>query len=198
MPIPLGVLAVAGAGAAGAAGAYELLESQILSGTAASITFSNLNSTYGSTYEHLQIRYVARISQADTVSLFSMRLNADTGSNYARHSLIASYVGGVFALRSTATTSQTSIPEIGVTSGNNSTANAFGAGIIDLLDCFSSSKNTTVRGFSGQLHSGDERITVNSGLWNNTAALTTIQLFPTYSGNFVANSRISLYGLRSA
>ena len=56
MPIPLGVLAVAGAGAAPSGpGAYELIETTLLSSAQKQITFSNLN-TYSTTYEHLQIR----------------------------------------------------------------------------------------------------------------------------------------------
>jgi hypothetical protein len=57
----LGVLAAqAEAAAPAAAGSYDLLETEILTGTQASVTFSSLNSTYGADYQHLQLRIVTR------------------------------------------------------------------------------------------------------------------------------------------
>jgi hypothetical protein len=53
---PLGILSAAGAGG-GVAGDYELISSEILGTTAASVTFSSLGD-YSSTYKHLQIRAV--------------------------------------------------------------------------------------------------------------------------------------------
>jgi hypothetical protein len=198
MPIPIGVLAVAGAGGGGGAGAaYEWLETISVGTAVASVSFSNLNSTYGSTYQHLQLRFTGRATEADTSSAFGIELNSDTGSNYARHRLLASVVGGTLGVRSDASTSQASMVQVAHISGDSATANIFGAGFIDILDPFETSKNTTVRLLSGFVVSGDPRVGLSSGFWNNTAAVTTIKLTPR-SGNFAIGSRFSLYGMRSS
>lgn len=193
MPIPLGVLAVAGAGAAGAAGAYELLESQVLSdNNSASVTFSNLNSTYGSTYQHLQIRFVVRNSAGGSGNAETrLRFNGDTGSNYAWHHLR----GDGSSVTSTAGTSADHM-RIGLHPFDGATANIFASGVIDLLDAFETSKNKTARTLVGHNQSTSS-IFLSSGFRNNTEALTSVTLLPE-SNNWKQGSRFSLYGLRSA
>jgi len=44
---------------------------------------------------------------------------------------------------------------------------------------------------------GINRIALESGLWINTAAVTSISLVDVF-GSFVQNSRFSLYGMRSS
>ena len=102
MPIPLGILAVAGAGAAGGGGAFDLLETTVLGSDTASVTFSNLN-TY-SAYKHLQIRLVARSTNASASRSVRIQFNGDTASNYAYHYLL----GDGSSVSSDASTSQTS------------------------------------------------------------------------------------------
>ena len=64
---------------------YDLLETEILTGTQSSVTFSSLNSTYGADYQHLQARCVW--SGGGVVSSLRIELNGDTGSNYSLHVL---------------------------------------------------------------------------------------------------------------
>jgi len=86
MPIPLGVLAVAGAGGGGgAAGAYEWIETVSVGTAVSSVSFSNLNSTYGTTYQHLQLRAAYRTSSVVGFTDMRLRFNSDTGSNYSFH-----------------------------------------------------------------------------------------------------------------
>jgi hypothetical protein len=179
--IPLGILSSAGGGF----GTYELIQTQILGSTTASITFSGL-ATYASTYEHLQIRYTARQTNTGSVGM-SMRLNGDTASNYSYH-----YLGGTgSSVLAAAGVTQTSMI-VGSAFGTSAAANAFGAGVIDLTDAFSTSKNKTTRTLEGR---SSEWIALISGNWRNTASITSIQLFPdVYS--FVTGSRFSLYGIR--
>jgi hypothetical protein len=42
-------------------------------------------STFASTYKHLQIRMTARLSASTGITTSFLRLNSDTGSNYATH-----------------------------------------------------------------------------------------------------------------
>ena len=72
----LGVLAAqAEAAAPAGVAAYDLLETEILTGSQASVTFSSLGD-YASDYQHLQVRG-AIMTTADT--RFWMNLNSDTG-----------------------------------------------------------------------------------------------------------------------
>lgn len=195
MPIPLGVLAVAGAGAApGVPGVYQFLETVLVGSTPQStITFSNLNSTYGSTYQHLQIRATLRTDRANNGDALRLRFNSDTGANYAYHTLRGEGSGSPFA---EAAANQT-VLEIAYSEAANNTANSFAAAIIDILDPFETTKNTTARGLSG-FTSSIGRIPMYGGFWNNTAALTSIECRVAFGTNWVQGTRISLYGLRIA
>jgi hypothetical protein len=195
MPIPLGVLAVAGAGAAPSGpGAYELLETQVLTGTQATITFSNLISSYSSTYQHLQIRMVTRgnRSGAEDSNVY-IQFNSSAGTNYNSHYLR----GNGSATESVAYTSSNNagIFLSQANTGATQTANSFAVSIVDILDPFETSKFTTVRtlaGMTGALN----RIFLHSGAWRVTDAVDTITIDDTL-GDFTQYSRFSLYGMRS-
>ena len=187
MPIPLGILAVAGAGAGGGA-AYDLLETTLISSNTASVTFSSLGSY--SNYKHLQLRIVAR--DDTTEQTWAMQLNGDTGSNYARHALR----GNGSSVSSFNTTSATQMSILYFASGGNAGANIFGSAIVDILDFSNTSKNTTVRSFTGVAGGPNNGIYLYSGLWNNTSAVTSITVKPFTTGNFVSGTRLSLYGIK--
>jgi hypothetical protein len=191
--ILLGILNSQAAGAVGA-GDYDLLETTVLGSDTASVEFTSLNSTYGSTYKHLQIRYASRSTRtSDNLDSVAIQLNADTGANYARHGLF----GQGSSVSSQASTSASRM-DIGWQSTNNQTANIFGGGVIDILDSFDTGKNTTLRSLSGAT-GASSIIILNSGVYINTAATTSIKLFPGFSGlSFVTGSRFSLYGIRAA
>jgi hypothetical protein len=183
---PLGILSAAGAG--GATGAYDLLETYILGSDQASITFSSLG-TYSSTYKHLQIRYAARTNRAANLDDIIVRFNGDSGNNYSAHMLW----GNGSSVQSTGfgSINRGIWP---VATGANATANAFGAGLIDILDAFSTTKNTTGRSISGATPGNEIRM-VSFGYYN-TASITSILLDQESGTNFLAGSRFSLYGIR--
>ncbi len=196
MPIPLGVLAVAGAGAAPSGpGVYEWLETTVLGSNQASVVFSNLNSTYGSTYQHLQIRATQRGSAADTGGQGLLRLNGDTNTNsYAMHQLFGT--GSSVSSEAVVSGVLGGIAPAGRFPAANATANTFGATIIDVLDAFETTKNKTIRMLGGQA-SSENRIFLASGLWLSTAAVTSLTLLIQDGSNYVTGSRFSLYGMRS-
>jgi len=112
-----------------------------------------------------------------------MRFNSDSGSNYAYHQL----KGNGSSVTSNANANQSRIVFEQSSNGN------WSADIIDILDPFETTKNTTVRILSGAQTTGF--ISLVSGFWNNTAALTTI-LLQTEGFNLATGSRFSLYGLK--
>jgi hypothetical protein len=185
MPITLGILAQSRQEAAGAT--FQLLESQVLGSTTASVTFSGL-AAYASTYKHLQLRHVGRTNRALTIDVVAMQFNADTASNYSLHRL----TGNGSSVASAGNASQGNF-FVGLIAGGNAGADQFGAGVIDILDPFVTTKNTTVRTLTGTT----SEINLYSGAWYNTAALTQIRLFPAASDSFVSGSRFSLYGVKA-
>ena len=185
----LGIFSAAGAGGAAAEPAYELISSTILGSNTPSVTFSSLG-TYSSTYKHLQVRIVTRTVRTEINDSVISRFNGDTGSNYSWHRLI----GNGTSVTSSAGTSQTYILN-DATAGNTFTTNAFFAGVIDILDPYSTTKNTTTRTLIGGAGSYNA-IQLNSGVWRNTASVTSFALEPLNSANWLAGSRFSLYGIR--
>ena len=196
MPLIMGILAQAAAapGPTPGAGSYDLLETEILTGTQASVTFSSLNSTYGADYQHLQLRITARDTSAGTGgSKATLRFNGDTGSNYReRHYL---YGDGSSVYSGDLGNDTYIIPYDNAATGD--TADVYGAAVIDILDPFSSNKYTTTRSLRGFAASSGSFIGLNSGLWLNTAAITSITL-GSRTSSLISGSRFSLYGLRSA
>lgn len=188
MPFGIGFFAVAGAGAAGS---YDLLETQVLGSSAASVTFSSLSS-YASSYKHLQIRYT-EFYTADGFSS-TMQFNADTGANYSSHGLY----GQGSSVASAASTGATYILYNHFAVGHTSSTNTRTVGVIDILDAFNSTTNKTIRSFGGQVASGGNLILLHSGSWRNTAALTQITLGVNGSPQFATGSRFSLYGIKGA
>lgn len=187
MPIPLGILAAAGFRPT-AGGSYELIETiTVGSGGAASVTFSNLN-TYSTTYQHLQIRYLARSNRADNVDFTQVTFNADSAANYSIHYLRGD--GG--SVSSLALASQNFMWG-GFSATTNSASNIFANGVIDILDPYEA-KNKTIRSLSG-LNGVEPNITLFSGNWRNTTGVTSVTVNK-YGSLFVQGSRFSIYGLK--
>ena len=188
-PLPLGILALHGAG--GGAGAYDLLETQILTSSASSVEFTGLGSY--SDYKHLQLRMMVRGDRSGVADInVDMQVNSDTGSNYAWHRLIADNTD----VSSFGTGSQTKA-RLGTGAGSNATTNSFGSFIVDILDFASMSKNTTFRSSSGLNTGTSNFVQLVSSVWLNTNAVTTLAILPE-SNNFITGSRFSLYGIKGA
>lgn len=188
MLIPLGILASSGGGAAGS---YELISTSLIASSTTAVTFDV--STLSSTYKHLQLRWTGRSTNASNDTTFLIRFNSDsTAANYRGHAL---YGTGSSAL-STDLTSEQGIYMYGSLTAANGTANAFSAGVTDILDAFSTTKNKTIRSLHGQEQAYD-RIVLNSGVWFSTAAITSIYAY-TNQGQWAAGSRLSLYGIKGA
>lgn len=161
---------------------FDLLETQVLTGTAASITFSSL-STYASTYKHLQIRMAGSTNSA--VNWVGIQFNGDTANNYSRHELRGS--------GSSVTSSGSSNYDyflFGVWGGSA------GASVVDLLDVFDTTKYKTGRALSGWV--GADGVQLTSGSWRNTNAVSSILIKNQGSEVFKIGTRFSLYGIKEA
>jgi hypothetical protein len=202
MPIPLGVLAVAGAGGGGGAAgnAYEHLETQILANSTTDVvTFSNLNSSYGSTYQHLVFRIVARGRDADSGTGTALRIYMNGnggdggGSSYATHMLrrltTGSLGGEGYA--------DTAYGFLGFGSAGGS--GQWTGFVADLLDPFETTKNKTVRALAGVAQtSTTSTISLSSTLFKSTSAVTSVSFQFNAGWLFQTGSRFSMYGIRSS
>jgi hypothetical protein len=176
-------------------GAYDSIATTTLGTATASVTFSSIPATY----THLQLRCFIQSDRATYgMDVLRMRINSDTGSNYAAHDLR----GDGSSAGTGSSSSQTSITSAGSGIGTT-TGSTFGAVIIDILDYANTNKYTTLRtlagvDFNGTLAGFGGQVMLDSGLWMNTAAVTTIVFEPVYGTNFTQYSKFALYGVKGA
>lgn len=156
-------------------------------GGAATIAFSSIPQTY----QHLQIRVIARGSDSAFGGgrYFTLRFNGDSSSNYSYHELNGN--GG--ATQAVALASQTSTYFQRATNAANG-ASIFGASIIDILDYSSTTKNKVIRNVGGYDANGSGLIYLVSGAWLSTSAITSMSI-ALEAGNFVQHTVASLYGV---
>ena len=170
-------------------GAYDSIATTTVGGGgAASITFSSIPATY----THLQIRMTGRLNAASQNGTGILRYNGDTSSsNYTYHE--------VFGNGTAASAYGSAAPEsnqILSLTGATATASVFGVAITDILDYANTNKYTTQRNFGGYDNNGSGQVRLNSGLWMNTAAITSIVITPNAGTAFDQYSSFALYGIR--
>jgi len=175
-----------GAGAPASTTSYESIATITGSGTPSSITFSSIPSTY----KHLQVRLIARDSRAVTLEAYLIQFNGDTAANYSDHML---YGDGASAA-AYSNVSASSMSAYAIPSANAS-ASVYGAGIIDILDYANTSKYKTIRTSTGVDNNGSGVISIGSGNWRSTSAVTSITI-AAQVGNWQANSSFALYGIK--
>lgn len=184
----LGLLGAAGAGG-GAVPAFDLLSTSVLGTTTSSVTFSSLN-TLAADYKHLEIRMTGRSTIGFDIDRYQIQVNGVTSEVYTFHNLEADG-GSIGSGRSP------SIPNnrfaIDALTGATSSAGQFGATIFRIYDFSSSTKNTTFAGKGGK-PLGNNTVKIASGLFNNTAAITSIKI--ECQASLAENSRFSIYGIR--
>jgi hypothetical protein len=159
------------------------------SGGAASVTFSSIPSTY----QHLQIRAIARTNRAAASDTVYWRFNSDSATNYTLHSLL----GNGTSASTDAGVNLTYGYYIGTTAAS-ATSSVFAVAVIDILDYKDTNKFKTVRTLHGKDVNGTGEILLTSSLWRNTAALSSMTLESQNAANISEYSQFALYGIRSA
>lgn len=172
-----------------AVGDYESIATTTVgAGGTATVTFSSIPSTYS----HLQIRAISRSATAGTGNQeLLMRYNGTTTNYYRMHQV---YGDGATAAAGVNASSAENTPFYVPTAGQ--TANAFGGAVIDILDYANTNKNKTVRSLSGFDLNGSGFIILRSGLWMNTAAVSSISFTADASGTIGQYSSFALYGIK--
>lgn len=172
---------------------FDSLGSATVTSATSTITFSSIPSTYS----HLQIRGIARNTSATTQTTVLVRLNGDANpaSYRPRHLMTAD--GSAVQAYADGSGSYTGLM-IGTVFGGNNTANHFGPNILDFIDYTNTNKVTTAKGAGGTEVNGTtvSYVYVASGLWLNTAIVTSISLTNFDGANFAVNTTFSLYGVK--
>ena len=173
--------------AAGSSTAFESIATATGTGSSGTITFSSIPSTF----THLQIRGRLRtISAGDSAVI---RVNGQS-SGYPVHLL---YGTGASALAN-ANTARSGVFVAGFANSgtSNSSSDVF---ICDILDYRSTTKNKTIRVFAGtDRNSSDGVVMLNSGLFLDTSAITSVSINTESSYNFTTTSTFALYGIKAA
>lgn len=184
---PLGLISQGGGASGG--NALTLISTTTLSGNSTAVTFSGISGSY----KHLQLRYTVRNNSADTTAnMLLVQFNSDTtNTNYKSHRL--------FGSGSSVSSDESSSAWQGIgfsyATAGSSTASAFTANIMDILDYSQTTKNKTTRLFAGFHVTDYKQLSLDSGLWMNTAAITSITIKPYGAESMVSGSRFSLYGV---
>jgi hypothetical protein len=160
-----------------AVSAYEVISTQTLSTTAATVTLSSIPQTY--TDLVLVLRGTSTVD--DTIM---MQFNSDTGSNYSWTQFGADGGSGVFSSRGSGLTSF----RIGY--GNTGQ----GSHITQVINY---SNATTFKTSLSRSNKGADDVRAIVGLWRNTNAITSLTIIQT-SGSFATGTTISLYGIKAS
>ena len=168
--------------------AFESIATSTPSAGTTSITFSSIPNTY----QHLQMRLIAR-RNADGALAASLRFNGDSGNNYMSHTSVSNGNADSYDTFSAQPQMQGIYVQVGTR-----TANSYGAAIYDFLDYNNTSKLKTVVYWGGQgiyNNASEGRLEFGGGTWNNTAAITDIEVL--FRGDILAAlCRFELYGIK--
>jgi hypothetical protein len=186
MPIIPGVIASQITGRL-STNSFESIATVTLSSASNTITFNSIPSGY----KHLQLRSVNLSSGSDNNIM--LRFNNDSGNNYSEHAMYGSGSGS-----GTGSYASTSVSY--ASAGYTADATNPSPSVCEILDYSNANKNTTVRALGGSNRNGSlSYITIHSGAWYNTAAITRIDVIHGNIGGgkvFNTNSTFALYGIK--
>lgn len=171
---------------AAGAGAFDHLETQILTSTATSIEFTGLDSY--SDYRHLVIRAALR----STINRDGrLTFNGDFGSNYRW--------GSFGNLGGTSTSATYNTGSNGIYSyqsiADDTNANEFSSWNLYIPEFNQTTKKKSVIMQAGTNFDYANTM-IHRGFWNNTAAITSFAIACDGGTNIYADSRVSLYGVK--
>ena len=172
------------------------------SGGTASISFTSIPSTY----KHLQMRGILQSNYSPYgVDDAYLTFNGDSSAVYSWHEVQGNGSSAYAAGGSSATSINWGLGSaVGTITGNGSDGGTYAASITDILDYSNQNKFKTLRTLSGNDFNGvgyagqaPGRITLNSGLWQNSAdAINSITVLCGGGRSFTEYSQLALYGIK--
>jgi hypothetical protein len=164
---------------------YEPISTTTLGTTSTSVTFSTISGAY--TDLILQVN-----NQMSSASGFKLRFNSDSGSNYSQTHLIGHSTTTVVSSRTTSASSITN----NLVFGDSTTADVFTPNIIQIQNYSNSTTNKTLLWRYGSTTPSEVGAIV--GLWEDTSAITAIEITPWNVVNFQTGCTFTLYGIKAA
>jgi hypothetical protein len=166
---------------------FVLLEHLVLGSNVAAIDIQNISQGF----EHLRIYFLSRTDHFGTTNLM-LRLNNDTGNNYdyQHMQVLGTTVSGL-------TSAAASNILLGSIHAENAAANRWGVFTIDIPN-YTSNQHKRVIATNSHIRDATTSnflmIKISAG-WRNTDSIDRVTLSP-LSGNFLAGTVISIYGLQ--
>jgi len=172
------------------ANTYTLIEAKTLTSSAASVTFSAIPSTY----TDLLIKISSRSNRSDADNdWISTTINGST-SNFDGRFL---YANGTSAASYTNTSAST--PRLmTMGNGNTATSNVFGNSEVYLPNYAGSNYKSWSSDNVSENNATANAMILDSGLWSDTAAITSILLAPGVGSLFLQHSTFYLYGIKNS
>ena len=169
---------------------YTLINSNVLSSSAASVTFSSIPATY----TDLVVRISARCDNGGNQNNLRIQFNSDSSSNYSETMVY----GNGSAASSFRVSSQTNILEALVVDGNGATANTFGS-LEMYIPSYTVSQNKPISTFAVQENNTTGAfIYATADLWRNNATISSIYIEAGATVNLLSGSSFYLYGISNA
>jgi hypothetical protein len=168
-------------------GDYVQIASAVVDSSGANmITFNNIPQTFS----HLQLRGFNRSVSASTGGMWGKTyFNGDvTTANYYSHNI---YGQGASA---TSSANGSTVSQYSFFTCHTGDA-SWGSLVMDVIDYSSVNKYKTSRFLSGYDANGTGYVMLNSELWMNTVAVSSISIDNT-GANFAQYSRFALYGVK--
>ena len=167
---------------------YTLISSNVLSSSAASVTFSAIPSTY----TDLVVRISSRSSAGSVQRIMNIEFNADSTTKYSDTLLTGD--------GSTATStreSAVSIALIGYMPASTATANTFGSAEIYIPNYNSTSSKPLSSATVSETNATAAYIRNAAALYTGTSGITSLRITPS-SGTMDIGSSFYLYGIKNS
>jgi hypothetical protein len=168
---------------------YTLISSNVLTSSAASVTFSAIPSTY----TDLVVRASPKSDGSNTgFEYMNTRFNGTTSG----YSLTRIRTSGASTIDSANLSSQAQLLNGWV--DDSVPTSTFGS--IELyIPSYTASQNKPLSVFGvSEQNTTSVAIQILANLWSNTAAITSINFYPLYGSNWVSGSSFYLYGISNA
>jgi hypothetical protein len=163
----------------------KLIESKTLATATASIEFTSIPQTF----TDLVMVISARSSRATEIrDEVQIQFNGDTSSNYSTRTLRGSGSAAISNTGGTTALTRLDVPASGATS------NTFGNQSVYIPNYTSAVAKSASTDSVMENNATESYQYIIAGLWNNTAAITSILLKPEV-GQFTTGSMVSLYGI---
>lgn len=169
------------------ANTYELITSQTLSSSVSTVTFSSIPNTFTDLKLVISARTDKAVPYSEPIQGYFNGSNANL--TYRRLYYSSGSVGS-----DSGTTGF-----FGIADSAQQTASTFGNSEAYIPNYASSNyKSFSTDSVSESNAANDYQSQLTASLWSSTAAITSITLYGTYSGNFVSGSTFYLYGIKNS